>query len=383
MRAQGRRLNLRLLFVIKSLAGQGGGAERILSLITSELANRGHEVAIATFDRAGAKDFYSIDRRVRRENLGIGDALARTRPLDFIRQPVALRALLLKARPDVAVGFMHSAFVPMGLSVIGTDIPVIASEHTAFDHYRLFGLQGALVRATAPLFSAFTATSERVRSGFPEAIARRMTVIPNPVVFPVAQPKTASSGNHVLLCVGGLRAEKGHEVLIEAFAKLTERFPDWTLRIVGDGPCRSKLEREARKAGLEGRVVFMGTVADVVPEYAGADLFVIPSSYESFGLATAEALAAGVPAVGFADCPGTNEIIDDQVNGLLVSGPDRAAALAEGLAKLMGDEELRSQFGRAGPASVAGYSLDAVVDRWEQLVTRIGSPNLHASRTKG
>lgn len=363
---------LRLLFVIKHLEGRGGGAERVLTLIASELANRGYDVTIATFDPAGAKDFYQIDARVRRERLGIGDALAKSGFADLVRQVAALRSVLRPRRPDVAIGFMHSSYVPLGLAAIGSSVPLIASEHTAYDHYLLFGFQGAVVHAMAPLFAAFTATSERVRSGFPRSIARRMTVIPNPVVFPDARPREARSGGHVLLSVGALREEKGHDILVEAFARIAPRFPDWSLRIVGDGPRRGELERQGSEVAAAGRLVFTGSVADVAPHYAGADLFVIPSSYESFGLATAEALAAGVPAVGFANCPGTNEIIQDGINGLLVAGADRVEALAGGLATLMADGGLRARLGQAGPHSVARYSLDAVVSRWEELLARFG-----------
>lgn len=362
---------LRLLFVTKHLSGRGGGAERVLTLIASELADRGHEVMIATFDPGGVKDFYPVDPRVRRERLGVGDALAKSGPSDFLGHVKALRRLLRHRKVDVAVGFMHSSFVPLGLAAIGTGVPVIASEHTAFDHYRAFGVQGALVRATSPLFAAFTATSDRIRRGFPSAIARRMTVIPNPVLFPRAVFRDFASSTKVLLCVGVLREEKGHRTLIAAFAKLAERFPDWTLRIVGDGPLRHELEQQVREAGLAKRVTLTGALTDVSPEYAAAELFVVPSSYESFGLATAEALAAGIPAVGFADCPGTNEIIKHQLNGVLVSGTDPADALSRGLAELMGDEEKRTHLGQEGPASVAGYSVDAVADRWEELISRI------------
>lgn len=362
---------MRLLFVIKSLAGTGGGAERVLSALVAELVERGHELAIATFDDPDSPDFYPIDPRVARERLGIGRVARSSGPLDLVRQAIELRRVLRRRRPDVAIGFMHSAFVPLGLAAVGTGVPVIASEHTAFDHYRANRLEGWLVRATARFAAAFTGTSDRVRAGFPRTIARHMTVIPNPVVFSVIEGREDSASRHVLLSVGGLREEKGHDVLIDSFATLAERFPDWTLHIVGDGPRRVELERQTTHAGIGDRVIFTGAVSDVAPEYATADLFVIPSAYESFGLATAEALAAGVPAVGFADCPGTNEIIEDGVNGLLVSGQDRAGSLAEGLARLMGDEGLRNRLGRAGPASVAGYSLTAIVDRWEQLLSRV------------
>jgi glycosyltransferase involved in cell wall biosynthesis len=374
MRPQGL-LNLRLLFVIKSLAGTGGGAERVLLNLAAKLAERGNDVTIATFDAPDSTDFYPVDPKVSRERLGIGSVARSSGPIDVIRHAMELRAALRRCRPDVAIGFMHSAFVPLGLAAVGTDIPVIASEHTAFDHYRANRLEGLLVRLTARFYTAFTGTSDRVRADFPSAIARRMAVIPNPVVFPKVDGREDSTTPCVLLSVGGLREEKGHDVLIHAFERLAERFPDWTLHIVGDGPRRTELERQARNAGIGARVTFTGAVSDVAPEYSKADLFVIPSAYESFGLATAEALAAKIPAVGFADCPGTNEIIEDGMNGLLVSGEDRAGALAEGLARLMSDETLRARLGQAGPASVARYSLPAIVDRWEELLLRMVRKN--------
>lgn len=369
LRTQGGSLSLRLLFVIKSLAGTGGGAERVLSALTGELASRGHEIHVATFDAVEASDFYALDPRIVRHRLGIGMVDRSSGALSVLRRAAALRRLVRSYKPTVAIGFMHSGFVPLGLASMGTGIPVIASEHTAYDHYRAFSFQGAVVRATAALFATFTATSERVRAGFPRSIGRRMAVIPNPVIFPDA-PITAT-GNKVLLSVGGLRAEKGHGTLIAAFARLADRFPDWTLRIVGDGPRRRALQTQTEMAKLQGQVRFAGIAADVTREYAAADLFVIPSSYESFGLATAEALAAGVPAVGFADCPGTNEIIQEEVNGLLVSGPERVEALAEGLARLMSDDGLRARLGAAGPASVAKYSLKSVTDQWEELLKSV------------
>ena len=374
MRAQGGRLALRLLFVIKTLSGPagGGGAERVLSLLTAELAERRHEVEIASFDAPDSTDFHRFDGRIVRHRLAIGEVARNSAPVELLARVPALRRLIRGRKPDVCIGFMHSTFVPLSFAAIGTRIPIIASEHTAFDHYRAFGFQGALVRATARVFAAFTVTSERVRSGFPWPIARRMTVIPNPIVFPDTKGRS-EFGNHVLLSVGGLRAEKGHETLIAAFARLADRFCDWTLRLVGDGARRAALERQVDEAGLRDRVVFLGALQDVTPEYLGADLFAAPSPYESFGIATAEALAAEVPAVGFADSPGTNELIQDSVNGLLVSGPDRVEALANGLARLMVDDELRRKLGEAGPASVARYAVEPVTDQWEDLLRWVAS----------
>jgi GalNAc-alpha-(1->4)-GalNAc-alpha-(1->3)-diNAcBac-PP-undecaprenol alpha-1,4-N-acetyl-D-galactosaminyltransferase len=367
---------LRLLFVIKSLSLTGGGAERVLTSVASELVTRGHEVAIASFDPGNSKDFYSLDPRVERQRLAIGDIHSTSGPIILFRKLLALRRLLGVQRPDVAVGFMHSAFVPLCGAALRTGVPVVASEHTAHAHYSKRPLQKLLILLGQPLCSAFTAPSDAVAAGFPGPVRRRMVPMPNPVTFGVDIGEVRNE-RPVILSVAGLRPEKGHATLINAFA-LVARSSDWDLRLVGDGPLREELERQVHKLGLQSRVVFRGSVADVTQEYASAGLFVVPSDYESFGLATAEALAAGLPAVGFADCLGTNEMIEDGVNGLLVAGADRAEALADGMAQLISSKELREELGRAGPASVAEYSLASVADRWERLLQSVlREPNSH------
>jgi glycosyltransferase involved in cell wall biosynthesis len=211
-----------------------------------------------------------------------------------------------------------------------------------------------------------------MREGFPKRFRKRMRTIPNPVrIIASKRDRSRGTGPKTILSVGRLEKQKDQATLIEAFARLASDFPNWNLRIIGEGSLRQDLE--AQIAGLHGRAELPGAVADIEREFAAADLFAMPSLYESFGIATAEALAAGLPAVGFADCPGTNELIDDGTNGLLVRGADRADAIADGLARLMRDEDLRARLGAAGPASVEKYSLASVADRWEQLLSDVAS----------
>ena len=286
-----------------------------------------------------------------------------------------LRGELARNRPDVAVGFMFGGYATLVAAGTGTGVPIVASEHTAFEHYRRRGVQSHLLPHAAARFSAFTIPSERVRLGYPKVVADRMIVVPNPL------PKIASYGRHRragderkrLLAVGNLREEKGHPVLIEAFSRIAADHPDWDLRIVGEGSLRSALERAIASKGLTGRAEISRVVADIAAEYAAADLFVMPSSYESFGLATAEALAAGLPAVGFADCPGTSDIIQEGVNGLLAQGADRAEALAAGLARLMGEPALLAEFSSRAPQSVADYEAERIIMRWEELLQSVVS----------
>ena len=200
-----------------------------------------------------------------------------------------------------------------------------------------------------------------------------MVVIPNPVSVPPTSKDASSKPDRtrkVLLAVGRFEPQKDHKVLLEAFGLVAVDFPEWNLRIVGDGELRPRLEAQARELGLQERIQLPGVTKEIGREYAGADLFVMPSLYESFGLATAEALTHGLPAIGFADCPGTNELIIHDRNGILVQGPERAVALADGLRRAMSSPELRKRLGAQGPDSMSMYSRQRICDKWEGLLEK-------------
>lgn len=364
---------MKLLFLIKTLVLHGGGAERVFVDLTASLAGRGHDVIVASFDAVGEEPFYPIAPAVKRVALGIGDVRANTKWTEGPRRIRALRRLARRERPNVAVGFMHSAYLPLGAALLGTGIPLVASEHISWDHYRSRPFQGLLLRLASVLAREITILSEPVRAGFPASLRRRMTVVPNPVDIEGHRPANvdgAEGAHRTLLAVGRLEPQKDHRVLIAAFARIAADFPDWRLRIVGEGILRKELEAQIAGLGLQDRVELPGATAQVDAEYAAAQLFVMPSAFESFGLATAEALGHSLPVVGFADCPGTNELVRDGVNGRLVAGLDREVALAEGLADLMASADLRRRLGQAGPGSVGSFAPDRVVDIWESLLRR-------------
>lgn len=367
---------MKLLFVIKSVALPGGGTERVLADLANRLTGRGHAVTVASFDRSGDSPFYSFDAGVGRQPLAIGDVRLGTRPREALRRVGALRRLLRAERPDVAVGFMHSAYIPLGLAALGSGVPIVASEHIAYQHYRTRRVEAALLRLTPALSRVITTISPAIRDGFPPRLRRRMVVVPNPVS---AQDRRHveldgdGQGRKTVLAVGRLEPQKDHKTLVAAFARVARSFPEWRLRIVGEGSLRPQLEAQVAGLGLEGRVELPGATAQIDEEYVKAQLFAMPSSYESFGLTTAEALSHGLPVIGFADCPGTNELVKDGVNGLLVGGGDREPGLAEGLATLMESAELRHKLGSAGPPSIAAFAPERIVDVWEDLLSRTAS----------
>jgi glycosyltransferase involved in cell wall biosynthesis len=364
---------VRAVFAIKSLNTAGGGAERVLAEVVNGLAHRGHDLSVVTFDGPG-QSFYPLSDAVPRFDLEVGRVGDPTPRGELIAAVRHLRRTVISLQPDVVVGFMHSMFAPLGFALLGSGLPLVASEHAGMDYYRTVPLERALLEAVPWLTVASTIPSDEVRAAFPARLCRRMVTIQNPVALTRVdkheQPADGRIGG-VILSVGRFFAEKNHADLIAAFSEVTAEFPSWILRLAGDGALRAHLEQQVGQLGLGPRVQFAGTVHDIASEYAAADIVAVPSLHESFGLVTAEALATGRPVVGFADCPGTRELVQHEVNGLLVDVEhDRAGSLADALRRLMADRDLRARLGQAGPASVARFSPAHVVDRWEQLLLR-------------
>lgn len=363
---------MKVLFTIKALAaGPGGGAERILAKVSSSLADRGHEVSVLTFDKPGTEDFYRAGANVGRIRIGIGKTTAKSGLFVTAARLKRIRNVVRELSPDVVVGFMHSSFTILGLALLGTGVPVIGSERTSYPHYRLNQFDLTMLLIAQPILARMTVNGDGVRDGFPQFIRKRMTVIPNPVAIAHDHADPTGGSKKTLLCVGGLRPEKNHESLIRAFAMILPEHRDWRLRVVGEGGLRSRLISLIRELDIEPHVQLVGATASVEIEYQRAQLFALPSLYEGFPNALAEALAHGLPVIGFADCPGTNELIRTRTNGILVSERDRVSGLAAALDELMSSPEKRRAMGTAAVDSVADYSLDRITDKWEDLLRSV------------
>jgi glycosyltransferase involved in cell wall biosynthesis len=161
-----------------------------------------------------------------------------------------------------------------------------------------------------------------------------------------------------VLCVGTLHQVKGQTFLIEACRKLSESGVPVVCHLVGDGPDRTDLARQARSAGLEGAVRFHGhlTRAEVAELFRRADVVAAPSvptrdgRREGIPVALMEAMASGVPVVA-SRLSGIPELVEDERTGLL-EPPHDAAALAQAIARLQADPGLRGRLAAAGRTKV-------------------------------
>jgi glycosyltransferase involved in cell wall biosynthesis len=363
----------RLLMVVHSMGG--GGAERVTANLANHWAAAGWEITVVTLAPVSL-DFYQLHPAVARISLDMaGDSRNTLHAIwQNVSRAMALRRVLRRRQPAVAVGVMTSANVILAMASFGLDLRVIGSEHVHPPKFplsplwerlrsciygRLDGL-AVLTRETAQWFQSHTS-------------AHRVAVIPNAVPWPlpIHEPKVSSGafgvgGRKVLLAVGRLVDQKGFDWLLMAFRELAQKHPAWDLVILGDGPLRAELESQVLRARLEGRVFLPGRVGNLGEWYSHADLYVMSSRYEGFGNTLAEALAHGLPAVSF-DCDtGPRDIIRHDIDGLLAA-PEDLQSLAAALDRLMGDAQLRRQFAARAVEARDRFSAESVARKWEQL----------------
>lgn len=364
---------MKILFTIKALDDVQGGAERVLADITSGLADKGHDVSVLNFDQPGGRPFYPLNTKVKRISLGIGNVKRKATFREVLLRMFALRRKAKEIRPDIVIAFMHSSFIPASFALVGTGIPIIASEHIVPQHYHSRKMEYFFLLLSKFFVKKITVLSVSIIQSYPRFLHSKMYAIPNPVHLAQASSYAAkeSSGKRVILNVGRLTDQKDQETLIRAFAVLAPNFPDWHLRIIGEGELRDNLENTVSALKLNKRISLPGITSKIEKEYQAAHIFALPSHYESFGLATAEALAHGLPAVGFKSCQGTNELIIHRHNGLLVEDDSRVESLAAALKLLMSDEKLRNKLGKQGFKSIEKFHPDVVVNKWEKLIEEV------------
>jgi glycosyltransferase involved in cell wall biosynthesis len=407
-----RRIHIAL--VMKRIVGRAGGGEKVLCETANMLADAGAKVILYHGDPPGMPFFPlrpSVDVvsvRPLSKNVPNTYAAPKGKPrgaemLKF-RFPIsmglwlwqhgwhvqALSRFIRAHRPDIVIAFQPSATTDTLLATVGTEIPVVASLHNVpeqdfhrWERWDANPFDRLLRRLMLHRARRVTVLLEEFVRQLPKSIQRRAVVIPNCVQAEgrPADVRTTPDGPNTVIAVGRLAAAKDHACLIDAWAKLHHRYPDWQVEIYGNGPLRKALQQRIVERGVRHSFHLRGETDRVMDAYARSKIFCMPSLFEGFGLVTAEALVKGLPAVGFVDCPGTNTLIEHERNGLLAEpgkfGGDRAAALADALARLIEDEALRSRLAAAAPESMSRFSPPAIRDRWIALVNEIVPEPLH------
>ena len=190
--------------------------------------------------------------------------------------------------------------------------------------------------------------------------------------YPPALKEQLGKSRPLLMHISNFRAVKRVRDVIQIFARVSSEIPS-RLVMVGDGPERPDAEDEARKLGVESDVYFLGKLDLVAPLLASADVFLLPTQSESFGLSALEALASGVPVIG-TRAGGLPEVVRDGETGFLCGVGDVDAMSEAALSILRDRDRWKSMSELATSDARERFSLDAIVSQYEHLyVTSLAS----------
>jgi glycosyltransferase involved in cell wall biosynthesis len=298
----------------------------------------------------------------------------------------ALRRAVHDFRPDVL--HVH-CFGPNGVyaTALGllSRLPVIVTLHgeTINNEFGIFERSVLLRRALRIALRRAAAVTGCSQFTLDDAIRRfglrpdRAEVIFNGVNLDEAtadRPKQFT-GALTVLAMGRMVDNKGFDLLLDAFARVAAEYPGSDLVLAGDGRAQADLRAQADQLGLAAKVRFPGRLdrGQVGSALAAADVFVVPSRVEPFGIVVLEAWNAGLPVI-VTNRGGTREFVTDGVDGLLVDVLD-VQSLTHALDQVLRDGTLRARLARAGRLKVTRFGWPAVTAQYRELYARVLASN--------
>ena len=367
-----------LLANFTKMVNDSGGLAKVTCAFANEMLKRGHKVSLLYSDEKEGDFFYPIDGSAALYNLKkkengsiikvpfyvkalreilrcIGKRPARTVNSWFEEHNlvVNLQYYLNKINPDIIVSYQPAASKLL-LCDVQTKIPVITMSHgDPEDYFHIYPVKeipalekSAVCQVLMPSFE------EHIKNHLPNA---KTVVIGNAIPqFDFSADLDAEKKKYKIIFVG--RLSKNHKrphLILEAFKNLADTFPDWIVEIWGAVDNKAyymELKNFIKLHGLTDKVFLKG----------------FPSAYEGFGMALAEGMSVGLPAVGFKNCPAVNELIKDGKTGILCE--DGVVAFTQALKQLMENKDLRVQMGKAAKLDMQQYAPTKIWEKWEKVL---------------
>lgn len=371
---------MKIAFLLASLGS--GGAERVVSLLANKLVDSRHQVEIICLKFNEV--YYQTDSRVK-------VTLAMQQTENRLTELFWLRKYVKKQKPDVVIPFTEGVYCFTILSLLGTGIPIIASER--LDPVAMSQTRKFLKKLLLPYADWLVVQTQSIKEYFPKKIQAKTSIIYNPVNEEVfkspdglqvqgANAASVQSSNtpmegmgqeklNRIISVGRLYPQKNQEMMIRAFAKVVDKFPDWQMVIYGEGPLRESLESIVESLEMQGRVLLPGRTEHVIEELRKSKIFCMSSDYEGMSNSMIEAICVGLPIVT-TDVSGVKELVENGVNGFVIPcGDENKLSIA--FEKLMNNRQLIKDFSKYSYAKRELFKIDSIVEQWEKLIQQVVS----------
>lgn len=341
-----------------------GGAERVISIVASKLAEMGHEVEVLLY--YDKEVCYKLNKKVRviSDEQYIGKS-------NILNHIIWRRKYIKQQKPDVVISFLAKFNMLNIIAMSGLNIPLIVADRN--DPRKVpnnFLLRKC--RDWLYVFADGVVIQNKSNQGyFSKKVIDKSTVIYNPIDLGdyLGAALKCSEKEKKIVCVARVIEQKNPLMLLRAFSYIAGEFPDYKLVYYGDGDMIREVSDAAQKMGLGDRVELCGAVENVFEHIKKAELFVLNSNYEGMPNALLEAMCLGLPVV-CTRVSGAADVIDDGENGLLVDCGD-VKDLEMAIRRMLKDDTFRKNCGIKAAKLNELVKYDYIVNEWNNFIVSV------------
>lgn len=358
----------RIALFISSL--QKGGSERVMANLAEYFHNKNYEVILVTqYKKEIEYELLPEIKRVYSEPEE--QLLTGSRIRDFMLRYRTLRNIWKEYKPDTILSFVGKNNMMAIMTSLGLPCKVAVSvraEPTVEYETKLFQV---IAKVLFHLADGVAMQTKQACNFLPTLVRKKAKVLSNPLNPQFIRERYVGPREDIIVAVGRLIEIKNQKMLIHAFAKIADEFPNMRLIIYGEGEDRLQLEQLVQEKALQDRIELPGSVSDVSEKIGKARIFALTSNAEGMPNSLMEAMALGLPVVS-TDCPcgGAATLIQHGVNGLLVPVGD-AYALADAFRKILNDRDLEQSLGEQAYQITSELHPDKVNQQWEQFLANL------------
>ena len=340
-----------------------GGAQRVMSNISDYLINNNYRVILINdIIPVRTNPEYAIDTRITRYYLDEGNNSTQ-RVYKNIYRIRRLRALIRKEKPDVIVSFLGPPNLRMLAATVFLHTKKIVSVRN--DPYREYGsgIIRIVSRNAFRLADGCVFQTEEAATYFPKSVQEKSRIILNPVAEKFYNVKWTGERKEIAV-VGRLQPQKNPLLVLEAFHRISQEYPDYKIVYYGDDELKEQILKKSIEYNMEHQVQIYGKTMNIEQKLASSTVFVLSSDFEGMPNALLEAMAVGVPVIA-TDCPcgGPRTAIENEMQGILVPCRD-AELMGQALKTILSNKDLRDSMSKNEKKRAEEYRTAHVMQEW-------------------
>lgn len=343
-----------------------GGAERQIIMLANALCNRGHEVHLLVLG-----EFNNVYKMT--ESIIVHDLTYTQKSFlhPVFRRYIALCKTYLDIKPDITIHYNIQPAWMVSLMPRFVYKKSIYSERGDPYDKEYSGIYGLFRGIAMHCVDGFVFQSEGARDFFNKSVKKRSVIIHNSVSINENIEKDLLNCENYIINVGRLHEQKNQALLISAFSKISNEYPDLKLKIYGDGKLRDKLIELIKTLHLEKKVFICPSTDKIFKFMVNAKMFVLTSDYEGMPNVLMEAMALGVPCIS-TDCRpgGAKALIEDGINGFIVPRNDEDS-LVKKMRFLLNNDSIVSKISREAKKIRYTHTEKETFDKWECFIKQV------------